>query len=389
MAAERWMGLLGWCRVRVTGIFPEKFINLAAARQVRMWDTKQGKDEVSFRTDLFSASKLDEIYRRTGCSGEVVARGGLAVYAGYLRQRKMLIVGFFCFWLLLWHASGLVWRLEIEGTEQVDRQQVLQLAADMGLTRWARHQQLDLNAIENEIQINFPQISWVAIDRQGTYVKIRIVEKEFDPLQGTAPIDIVAAHDGIIAKIMVLQGRAVVEPGMTVAKGDVLIAGYRTEQGLVNAAGAVSGIVYLEGYGECGLREVTRVATGKAVTHYRLRIGGREVALSRRRHGFSQYDVEVDERPLRWGRPDVALVRVTYREIELEEDIYSEEQARDTARERALLQVHQQVENEPDARIITQEVIELSLDNEELFRFKVRLEVETSIGTEAIQSGGE
>lgn len=386
MRSNRWWGLLGWCKVRIAGVYPEKYINLAAARRLRMWDTVLGKNEVCFKTDLFSADKLAEICRRTGCSSEIVARGGLAVYAGYLRQRKILVVGFFCFWLLLWYASSLVWTVDIEGAEQVDRSEVLQLAADMGLSRWASLKDLDFNEIEQEIVIKFPQISWVAIDRRGTYVKIRIVEKEFDPLQGTAPIDIVAAHDGIIAKIMVLQGRAMVDPGMTVAKGDVLISGYRTEQGLVNAAGAVSAIIQLEGYGECPLIEVTRVPTGNSVNHYGLRLGKREYALSRRRHGFAQYDVEQDVRPLRWRWPDdVALVRVTYREIELQEVVYKADEARDIARERALLRVHQLLEREPDARIIARDVQELTLANEDIYRFRVRLEVETSIGREAIQ----
>lgn len=379
-------GFLGHAQVRVVGPTPEKFINLASAAGVRIWATKINGNELQFKTDLLNLKKLREAQKNTGYIMEVQRKQGFLVFVGFLKRRKLLLAGFFCFWLCLYYLAGMVWTLQVDGLTTLDRSEVLEYIESLGLQRWARFRRLDLDAIEEQLYLQFPEIAWVAVERSGTKVSIRIVEKEPDPLLLGEPIDIVADYDGIISEMMVIQGTPLVEPGMTVAKGDVLISGYRTDAGIVNAAGYVKAIVHVEGYGEAALKEVEREYTGNQAQVKALQLGKKRIYLSSRKHGFVHYDMKESRRYLR-GNPrwPIFLVEQRYREVEIITKVYTPEEADELARSRAMRLAYQQVGEYAD--LLKTEVKNISLD--EIFRYRVTLTIETKIGRESQSIGGE
>lgn len=379
-------GFWGHAQVRVTGSAPERFINLVAAAGIRLWAAKIDGQELQFNTDLISLKKLMEVRKNTGYIVEVQKKQGLLVFAGFLWQRKLLLAGFFCFWLCLYYLAGIIWTLDIDGMTSLEKSDVLDYVASLGLEKWANFRRLDLDAIEEQLYLRFPEIAWVAVERSGTKVSIRIVEKEPDPLRLGEPIDIVADCDGIISEMTVIQGKPLVEPGMTVAKGDVLIAGYRGDAGIVNAAGYVKAIVHVEGYGEAALRETEREFTGNQAQVTALQLGKKRIFLSSREHGFVHYGMKESRRPLRGnlGLP-VYLVEQIYREVKLITKVYTPEEADELARSRAMRMAHQQVGEHAD--LLKAEVKNINLDA--IFRYKVTLTIETKIGRESQSSGGE
>ena len=384
MKGGRVLGLLGYAEIKVTGRYPEKFINLASAQGIRMWDTEITLEQMVFKTDLFSLQGLDSIQQKTGCTVQVQNKSGLLVTARFLLQRRFLLAGFFCFLLTLYFLSGLIWTIEVDGLKELTREQITQSVEPMGISQWAPIRSLDLNDIEEKLYIKYPEISWIAVDRSGTKISIRIVEKEYDPLQFGKAIDIVAEYDGIISEMMVLQGIAMVEPGMTVAKGDVLIAGYSETSGIVNAAGSVKAIIYLEGYGEGALEEVERVITGVEKQVNFLEIGKYSIALSPRDHGFMHFDVTETVRPVRGNLLPIRLTSLVFQEINLIIHEYTPDEAEELARERAMISAHSQVNEHAD--ILKKEVQDITLENK-IYRYKVLLTIESNIGKEAVTRG--
>jgi similar to stage IV sporulation protein len=384
MMLYRLMGLiLGSNRVRVKGCFPEKFINLATAHGIRLWNIRIYADGLRFETDTFSYKRLWGIHHATGCQMVSEGRRGLWEVLRTLKRRKVLLAGFFCFWLVLWYMGGMIWSVQIEGLENLQIGPVREHLEEQGVRLHARYGRLDFREIEQEMYIEFPEIAWVAIDRRGTYVKIRIVEKEPDPIQGDTPIDIIAAYDGIITDILVLQGIPLVETGMTVIKGERLISGFKTEHGLVNAAGTVRGFSWFEGYGECGLEEVTYRPTGHQVQVSYLWLGGRLVRLRGSGPNFKHYDISIEKKPSRLF-PGLSIVTRVYRETEQIVTYHTPEEALEIATERAMRMAHQQVPENSD--ILTSEINRIPL-REEIIRMRVRIEVKLELGTENIDKG--
>lgn len=385
MILYRLMGLiLGSNRVRVRGCFPEKFINLALAHGIRMWNIRIYADGLRFETDNFSYKRLWGIHHSTGCQMVSEGRRGLWEVLRTLKRRKVLLAGFFCFWLVLWYMGGMIWSVQIEGIEHLEIGPVREHLEEQGVRLHARYGRLDFREIEQEMYIEFPEIAWVAIDRRGTYVKIRIVEKEPDPIQGDTPIDIIAAYDGIITDILVLQGNALVERGMTVIKGDRLISGFKGEHGLVNAAGTVRGLSWFEGYGECSLEEVTYQLTGQQVQVSYLWLGGRLIRFRGRIPNYNYYDISENNKPSSLF-PGLTIVTRVYHETEQIVTYYTPEEASEVATERAMRMAHQQFPENSD--IITSDVSRIPLRGEGIIRIRVRFEVKLELGTENIDKG--
>lgn len=386
MSRGRFWGLLGWAEVWVKGRFPEKYINLASSAGMRLWDMKKTSDELRFKTDLSNLAKLEAISSSAGFEMEIQKKSGMLVVGKFLMKRKLLLAGFFCFWICLYLLSGLVWRIDLEGLENIDGAEIASFIDQHGLRKWARFQNLDLHELEELMALEYPQIAWIAIEKSGTRVTIRIVEKDYDPMQYGEVIDIVAEFDGIISEIVVLQGLPMVEPGMTVAKGDVLIAGYRDSDRLVNAAGSIKAIVFFEGYGEAAQEEIEKEYTGNEQLLKILELGKIQIPLSRQTPEYENYEIEESVRPLRGSNLPVCLRINRLMEIKLTTISYSAQEAEDLAKNRALLRAHQQTHEHAD--ILKIEVKDMSQDTS-IYRFQVMLTVETRIGRDQVNSKGD
>lgn len=383
MKHGKFIGWLGKADVKVHGRYPEKFINLASASGVRMWDSLLSSEELYFKTDITSLKTLETVRDKLGYTMEVQRKSGLLVLTQFMLRRKYLLAGFLCFWIILFYLSGLVWKLEITGLEKIEHSEVVNLVETLGLRKWSWLRNVNLNVIEEELYLKFPEIAWVAVERSGTKISIRIVEKEYDPLQFGEAIDIVAEFDGIISEMMVMQGIPRVQPGMTVAKGDVLISGYMDNGRLINAAGSVKAVIFIEGYGEAGVEEVEKQYTGKEKVVRIMQIGGLSIPLTPGKHDFSEFEVVESVRFLRGNsKQPVRLVERKFLEVYYTINRYTPEQAEELAKERALLMAHQQVREHAD--LLKTEVRELTMENN-IYRCKILLTFESKIGQEKVQ----
>ncbi|MDD3073124.1 MAG: sporulation protein YqfD [Eubacteriales bacterium] len=375
--------LSGSVKIQISGMYPEEFINLAADKEIRLWDMEVAGKVLVFSTDFSSLKKLKQMQHDRGFSVEILRETGFVVWLRLLGKRKFLLVGFFCFCLAIYYLSGLVWTVELNGLEEINRAEVMEYIRDLGVYKWGEIRRLNFNEIEQNLYVKFPQMAWVAVDRTGTKISIRIVEKEYNPMQFGAVIDIVAEYDGIIFEMMVLKGIPKVEPGMTVAKGDVLIAGYRDGDNMINAAGSVKGRVFLEGYGEAALEEIEKSYTGRQQQVDILQLWGKKIPLSRRPR-FENYEVEESSTSI--YSTNIVFLRRLYSEIILNTNIFSPAEADELALLRAMIAAHAQVEEQ--AVILSKEVEKVSL-GEGLFGYRALLTVETSIGRERVQIRGE
>ena len=162
--------------------------------------------------------------------------------------------------IVLFWLSGSVWAISVKGNTKVSRGDILQVASDNGLKIGARKSHISTHSLQQAIAIAFPEISWVYVRFQGTLAVIEIVEKVRPDVPG--PGDIVAKKDGIVESVLVLSGVPVVQPGETVKKGDLLIAGV-TSGGIQGARGSVTAKTWYEVIAEEPLSRLERVRTSR------------------------------------------------------------------------------------------------------------------------------
>lgn len=140
----------------------------------------------------------------------------------------MFIVGAVLFLGTLMYTSSLVWMIKIDGLQGEAARKLTASLKVAGLTPGMTRRELleRKRAIEREMMLITPEAIWLGIAVDGVVAEVKVVPRKTAP-PPTGPCDIVADSDGVVAKVVVIRGEAVVKEGDIVAQGDLLIQGIR------------------------------------------------------------------------------------------------------------------------------------------------------------------
>lgn len=275
--------------IRVSGFSMERFLNMASYRNVYFWDVDSSGTGLKMKTSLAGLREAEYCAAKTGCTLEVLARGGLPARYRRFRKREALWAGAVCFALGLYLLSCFVWTLEIEGNERLEEESLLSACAQMGLSPGVWKNSVDMDAVTEGLLTQFHDLSWVSISMDGTKVTVRLAETIEAPeiVEKEVPSDIVAAKDGVILSISAERGTPLVKPGDVVKAGQVLISSQITGEtegetsyaAQTAAAGSVTAKTWMEWSEELPLSYLEKEYTGEEKTDHALLLGDTAVNL--------------------------------------------------------------------------------------------------------------
>ena len=148
---------------------------------------------------------------------------------------------------------------------------------------------VDCDRIEEELRSRCPRIVWVSAHVSGTRLQIRIRENETAdgiPLREESPRNLVAETAGTVVSILVRAGKAAVQPGDEVEKGQILVEGMLP---VTNDSGEVERTLFVRADADIRLRttkiyrewvphfQTVRSYTGKKQRGFRLRAGAVDI----------------------------------------------------------------------------------------------------------------
>ncbi len=383
--------ILGYIVISARGAGVEKLINLAVSRGILLWDLQNLKDRAIFKTYPDNFFLLRPLSRKTRCSLQIEKKRGLPFLLARLKKRRGLLLGFFCFVIILYILSNFIWFIEIKGHENVPEEAILAAARELGLVPGTLKRNFDFPALEMEFLLVCHELSWVGLQMQGTKLTIE-VEEEIISLQDVWGIssDLVASRDGLIEDVLTLVGEAKVVPGEIVIKDQVLISGVLTgehagrvddltEEGVVRqdvrARGEVWARVWYEFFSTVSLTEIMREKTGDLATGFSLRFDDRKFSFGQKRSPYRNYARKTIKYRLKWRNlaVPVEFIRVNYYEL----IITTQELTREEALYKAKEDVFSLAEKYIPACVerLSYEVSEISPFREG--RIRVRLMIET------------
>ncbi len=389
----------------------EKFVNLAVARGIFLWDvTGKGAGRVIMKARLGGVQPLRHVARMTGCRFRILERHGLPFFIARMRQRRVMTAGAVLFVIALYMLSSFIWFIDVTGNKQVPAGEVERVARQSGVKPGALRWSVDEAALEKAILEQVPGLAWVGVYVDGTRVRIKVVERKMPPPdESGVPADVVAAKDGLVEEILVLSGHPLVKEGDTVSEGQVLISAaiplpetsgeeeedenfgdvpeMRREDTvrLVHARGIVRARVWYENDAEQALVERGNARTGDEITRFGIKIGTKEIILMGPREiPFEHYAMEVDrKRVSNWRNINIPVELITVRYCEEKPYInrYSRDEAISIAGRHAMDEIRRQLP--AGARILGRNVEELELlGDPNLIKVRVIVEVLEDIGVE-------
>lgn len=264
-----WSHAKGYVIIRAKGRRLEAFINSAVAAGIHLWRLERAAPHLLIaRTDAADFARLARAGRRVGVHVIVLQKFGLPFAMFRARRRRGFVVGAVLFVVSLYVLAQFVWFVRVEGTADLRPEAVLAAVAEAGLRPGVLRDDIQPDVVTHALHKQLPLIAWTAVEMRGALATVRVVERTVADPQLHVSGHIVAAHDGIVERIAVTQGHALVDIGDTVEAGQLLISGMLTPGGapyeervragelpIVRAEGAVWGRVWYRGYAEVALSE--------------------------------------------------------------------------------------------------------------------------------------
>ena len=247
------------------------------------------------REDVFSlllyAPHFREYVRLRGkrrYRNEIRERLGFLNLLTRYKKRTGLVVGFFLALTLLIVSSLFIWDIDIEGTDRVPEQAVLEALENRGVRLGTFAPSVDTEALENYLLLDVDELSFVSINLRGTVVQVEIHEREKNTeiVDTQSPSNLIAAADGQIEALRVTGGLITVKLGETVRKGDLLVSGIIDSAALgyrlVRARGEVLARTTLTYQVEIPYETTEKVYTGKFFTQKSVKIFSKTIKLFRK-----------------------------------------------------------------------------------------------------------
>lgn len=123
-------------------------------------------------------------------------------------------------------SSAFCLRIKVDST--LAREQVLEVLADNNVTIGTLQKNIDCKSLENALASKLG-VSYALVSKSGSTLSVKLIDVQHapPPVNLSDPRNLVAACDGIVTRLVVVQGTAVVKVGDKVSKGQLLIEGKR------------------------------------------------------------------------------------------------------------------------------------------------------------------
>ena len=279
----------GYVRVRLTGRSPERFFNLCRSSKILLWNIACEKEEYRFFLLLPDFYRIRPFARKAGVRVRIQEKLGLPFFLYRNRKRKLFAVGAASFFLLLFVLSRFIWNISFSGNLLFTDDMLTGQLREIGVCYGMPKRGVDCDRIEEELRSRCPRIVWVSAHVSGTRLQIRIRENETAdgiPLREESPRNLVAETAGTVVSILVRAGKAAVQPGDEVEKGQILVEGMLP---VTNDSGEVERTLFVRADADIRLRttkiyrewvphfQTVRSYTGKKQRGFRLRVGAVDI----------------------------------------------------------------------------------------------------------------
>jgi len=226
--AKIWKFFNGYVTVTVEGFFLEKFTNLCAINSIPFWNiTRYGNAKMVGRTTIKGFKEMRSQVKKCGCRIKLGKKRGTPFFLNRYKKRKIFMVGFVVFFVLIKVAGMFVWNINISGNETISSRDILFALESIGIKKWVLKDKLEVRELANMFMTKRDDISWVGIDVDGINVNVEIVEKPKVPdrVEKDIPCDIISSKPALIVEMDTYQGKPMVGVGDIVDGGTVLVAG--------------------------------------------------------------------------------------------------------------------------------------------------------------------
>lgn len=379
--------ILGYVNIKVEGFFIERFINICISKKILLWNMKREKSTILYANiGIQDYKKLKNIAKKTKTRINIQSKKGMPFLLHRYRKRKIFVGLLAIIFIALFMMSKFIWNIEIKGNTRISKTEIMEELNKNGLKIGTYKRKLNANSVINKVRLDRGDIAWIGIDIEGTNAIVEIKETSEAPeiIDENEYCNIVSNKEGMITKINVQNGTAVVKEGNIVKEGDTLVLGYLegkyTGIRYVHAKADIEAKIWYSKKEKVFLKQQIQVPTGATEQKYTLNINNFKINFYKTLSKFENYDTINENKKLmlfsNFYLP-IELIKKTNCEYKYEEKIYTEEELTQITQEK--------IEKELEKEIVqTENIINKQTNiypNEDYIEVEVIYEVLENIGS--------
>lgn len=169
--------------------------------------------------------RLEKLAAMCQCEVKVTARRGGSESEKLLKRRaRLALFGLLCA-LALTVSNLFIWEIEVVGNERMSRGEILRALADCGVSEGCFWPTADAERVRGAMLLRCDKLAWMTLNVRGSRATVLVLERKEKPeiYDESAAAELVASRDGVVSALSVKNGRALVEPGAIVTKGQTLV----------------------------------------------------------------------------------------------------------------------------------------------------------------------
>jgi similar to stage IV sporulation protein len=218
----------GEARVEIFGVSPENLVNRSASVGVTLRSIVAADGQtIRCSADEKDLETLRALAQRCQCELRLLSLRGGSRYRRLLRRRVWLPLTAAFMAALLLVSSLFVWDVEIYGADALGRGKIMRALAAAGVERGCFWPALSADLVRSRALAELPELAWLTVNVNGSRAVVLAVPREQKPeiYRESEACSLAASRSGIVRRVSVLNGRALVQPGQAVQEGEILIGG--------------------------------------------------------------------------------------------------------------------------------------------------------------------
>ena len=203
--------LSGYCRIVLSGMNQERFLNLCAEKQILLWNIKREGKHYIFYISRGGYKELQEISEKTGSTFRCIQKKGIPyLFCRYKKRKCFALALLFCTAIFI-VMSCFIWQVQVTGSYGHSEEELLDYLEKKGVHSGTKISGFSCARLEEQIRKDFEDIAWVSCERKGTLLRVRVKETldKCDQKEGEmqeSPCNLIASKKGRIASILVRSG---------------------------------------------------------------------------------------------------------------------------------------------------------------------------------------
>lgn len=177
--------------------------------------------------DFSDSNKFFAICKNMCYNKTIIGFYGVFAPIALLLKHVGIVLGVIVFTITASFLNGILLDVDFVGSGACFALQTQSVISNFGATRFTRFSDIDFDKLEAEILKTNPKLSFVAIKKQGNRLIVNSVLSDKDPdVLGENYYDLVSEYPGVVERIRVLRGTALVKAGDVIDKGTILVGAY-------------------------------------------------------------------------------------------------------------------------------------------------------------------